>query len=100
MKTTLDLPEDLLHAVKLRAVMQRRTVKDLVTDLLRQGLGLTPPEGQVRPTSPMVEIQADGLPVIRCSPNAPAAQMSVEELLALERQALNDEDLQRAGIAL
>ena len=42
MKTTLDLPDELVHAVKLRAVMQRRTVKDLVADFLRQGLGMAP----------------------------------------------------------
>ena len=40
MKTTLDLPEDLIHEVKLRALHQRRTVKDLVAECLRQGLGM------------------------------------------------------------
>lgn len=38
MKTTLDLPEDLLHEIKLRAVNERRRIKDVVTDALRRGL--------------------------------------------------------------
>ena len=40
MKTTFDLPDELIREVKLRAVVQRRTVKDLVAEFLRQGLGL------------------------------------------------------------
>jgi len=45
MKATFDLPDELIHAVKLRAVMQRRTVKDLVAEFLCQGLGVAPSEG-------------------------------------------------------
>lgn len=40
MKTTLDLPDDLVREMKLRAVMQGRTMRDLAADFLRQGLGL------------------------------------------------------------
>ena len=34
-----------------------------------------------------IEVGNDGLPVIRCRPEAPAAGMTVAELLALERDA-------------
>jgi hypothetical protein len=37
-KTTLDLPEDLMRAVKMRAVQRNRKLKDEVTDLLSRGL--------------------------------------------------------------
>jgi plasmid stability protein len=42
MKITLDLPDELIREVKVRAVVQRRTVKDLVAECLRQGLGVAP----------------------------------------------------------
>lgn len=98
MKTTLDLPDELIREVKLRAVMQRRTVKDLVTEFVRQGLGIAPPnELPVPPAGSMIEVGSDGLPVVRCQSNAPAKRMSVEKLLRLEQAALAEEDLQRAG---
>lgn len=99
MKTTLDLPDELIRAVKLRAVMQRRTLKDLVADFLRQGLGIAPP---ARPATPpadsMIEIGPEGLPVVRCQAEAPATRMGAPELLQLEQAALAEEDLRRAGI--
>jgi len=87
--------------VKLRAVVQRRTVKDLVAEFLRQGLGMAPPtRSEQPPVGSMVEVGAKGLPVIRCQPQAPATRMSAEELLKLEQQTQADEDLQHAGITL
>ena len=38
MKTTFDLPDDLLRAVKIRAAQEDRKLKDLIADLLRLGL--------------------------------------------------------------
>jgi hypothetical protein len=38
MKTTLDLPDDVVRAVKMRAVQENRKLKDMITDLLRRGL--------------------------------------------------------------
>ena len=99
MKTTLDLPDELFREVKLRAVVQGRTVKDLVTELLQQGLGIAPAgPGKQRPTSERVKIGKRGLPVIHCRPQAPAAQMSAEALLKLEQETQTEEDLKRAGI--
>lgn len=101
MKTTLDLPDELIRQVKLRAVVQGRTVKDLVAELLRQGLGMDSPNGATkRPTSEKVKIGKKGLPVIQCTPNSPATRMSVPELLALEHATQTNEDFQRAGLAL
>ena len=101
MKTTMDLPDELMREVKLRAVVQGRTVKDLVTEYLSQCLGLTPrTDAKKAVASPMVEISTRGLPVIRCAPHAPATRMRVEELLKLEQESLLQEDMQRAGITL
>ena len=38
MKTTLDLPDDLVREVKIRAVRENRKLKDAIADLLRLGL--------------------------------------------------------------
>lgn len=39
MKTTIDLPIDLVREIKIRAVNGGRNLKEVVTDLLRSGLG-------------------------------------------------------------
>lgn len=100
MKTTLDLPEDLVREVKLRAVMQGRTLKDLVAEVLRRGLEIAPvSRSNDSPASERGEIDENGLPVIRCQPGAPASRMSLEELLALEQDALAEDDMKRAGLS-
>ena len=71
MKTTLDLPDEILREMKLRAVVQGRTLKELVADLLRQGLGMAPRAPlEPPPAGSMVEIGANGLPVIRLTSSA------------------------------
>lgn len=44
MKTTLELPDDLMRAIKLRAVREDRKLKDLIAELLRRGLTAEPEE--------------------------------------------------------
>ena len=99
MKTTIDLPDDLLREVKLRAVLEGRTVKALVTDCLRQALGILPKNAvdDLADPSSLVQTGVNGLPVVRCAPDAPATLMSVEELLQLEQEAQAQEDRQSAG---
>ena len=99
MKTTLDLPDELIREVKLRAVTQRRTVKDLVAEFLRQGLGMAPSVPlQLSPADSMIEIGPKGLPVIKCQAKAPAKRMSARTLLQLEQAAQSEEDLKHAGL--
>ena len=101
MKTTLDLPDELIREVKLRAVMQGRSLKDLVTDFLWQGLGMVPPARlELPPAGSMVEIGQSGLPIIRCRTDAPASRMSVEELLKLEQSTQTEDDLPHAGFSV
>ena len=99
MKTTLDLTDELIREVKLRAVAQRRTVKDLVAEFLRQGLGIAP-QAPAPPAGSMVEIGPKGLPVIRCRSKAPATRMSAKKLLQLEQAAQAEEDRKHAGISV
>jgi hypothetical protein len=42
MKTTLELPDDLVKEVKLRAVYEGKKLKEAVAELLRKGLAAAP----------------------------------------------------------
>lgn len=101
MKTTLDLPDDLIREAKLRALIQGRTLRDLVADFLRQGLGRVPPVPSALPSpASMVKIGSNGLPVIRCRPHAKAGKAStasLQALLNLEQLAQTELDMQHAG---
>lgn len=98
MKTTLDLPDELMREMKLRAVIQGRTLRDLVADFLRQGLGMAAQKTpETSPLGSMVEIAANGLPVIRCRADAPVSRMTPQDLLRLEQQVQTEEDMRYAG---
>lgn len=101
MKTTIDLPDEILREMKLRALMQGRTLRDLATDFLRQGLGMAAPrQATPPPPSSLVEIGSDGLPVIRGRADAPARLMSAEALIELEQTLQTEEDMHRAGLSV
>jgi plasmid stability protein len=102
MKTTLDLPEDLVKAVKLRAVNEGRKLREEVADLLRLGLATAnrPAARTGHLKSPRVRTDPKtGLPVIVCKRNAPARRMSAEDLIALEQESQTREDLERLGLS-
>ena len=42
MKTTLDLPDELMRAAKIRAAKEGRRLKDVVAELVRRGLAEEP----------------------------------------------------------
>lgn len=99
MKTTLDLPEPLMREVRIRAAREGRKLKDLVGELLRCGLDAPPSS----PFACQARIEIDpelGIPVVVSPPDVPATRMSVAELLKLEQEALEQQDLQNAGISV
>jgi plasmid stability protein len=51
MKTTLDLPDELMHEVKIRAVHEHKKLKDAIAEFLRKGLaaGKTKPPKMPKP---------------------------------------------------
>ena len=57
MKTTLDLPDDLMREIKIRAAREDRKLKDLVAELLRRGLAeqKTPSKIRHRVQFPLLE---------------------------------------------
>jgi hypothetical protein len=55
MKTTLDLPDDLMIAVKVRAARENRKLKEIISEALRRDLGLhgSQPRRSVRDIKPI-----------------------------------------------
>ncbi|HEX9730013.1 MAG TPA: hypothetical protein VGA37_16060 [Gemmatimonadales bacterium] len=81
MKTTLDLPDELMRAVKLRAVNENRKLKDMIAALLRHGLA------QDVGASATIRARVR-LPLVHCAHRArPAEEITpdrVAEILAAE----------------
>ena len=99
MSTMLELPDDVMREVESQAARAGREPRDFVVSFLRQAF--RPTESKSVPPQAGASLDTDprtGLPVFRCDPDAPARSMTVEQLLALEQNALLNEDLSRAGL--
>lgn len=97
MKTTLDLPDELMREIKIRAAIQGRKLKDVVAESIRRGLF---PESKSQ-DSGAITITTDpefGFLVVKGPNDAPISKMSIEEILKLEQDALVADDSARAGI--
>lgn len=79
MKTTIDLPEDLVREMKFRAVREGRKLRDVAEEVFRRGLAAPAPLPGVR--------QRVKLPIIPASPGAKPFELSGERLLELETEA-------------
>jgi len=89
MKTTLELPDELMRAVKIRAVNEGRRIKDVMAELIRRGL-----EQPVEPRP--VVISSVKLPLVRCAhrarpdeeltPDRVAEILQSEDAVALQDQ--------------
>jgi hypothetical protein len=54
MKTTLEMPDELIRRVKLHAVRRNQKLKDAVAQLLEAGMAVAPQgDGPVRPPKPV-----------------------------------------------
>ncbi len=74
MKTTLDLPSDLIREMKLRAAHEGRKLRDVATEIFRRGLAQPSPQNEtVR--------QRVKLPLIECGNSvAPAVELTADQL--------------------
>lgn len=85
MKTTIDLPDALVRAIKIRAVEEDKSLKDLVAELLDSAL-----KERAQAAS---EPHYVTLPLIRATRKVPhVPDLTPEEL----KQILIDEDVERA----
>ncbi|MFK7850138.1 MAG: antitoxin [Akkermansiaceae bacterium] len=72
MKTTLDLPEELIREMKIRAATEGRKLREIATEVIQRGLQKPPSE----PKSTRKRIE---FPILKCE--APATrQFTPEEL--------------------
>lgn len=89
MKTTLDLPDDLVKAVKIRAVEENRRLKDVIADLLRRGLEKNAAEPPHRPARrvklPLVECAHPAGPEDEITPERAAEILLDQEIASIER---------------
>lgn len=88
MKTTLDLPDDVMRAVKIRAVEENRRLKDIIADLLRRGLAAG--SGGPAPVRRRVK-----LPLVECAHEAGPGEAMTPERVAdalLQEEAARHRD--------
>lgn len=97
MKTTLDLPDDLMRELKVRAAMEGRRLKDVIGEALRVGLKNRDAFGSPAPRSRITTDPEMGFPLVQCPPDAPASRMSAEQIRRLADESQLEEDLRRAG---
>lgn len=75
MKTTLDLPADLVHQVKLRALHEGKKLKEAVAELLRRGLS-------AKNAAPQARSRRVQLPLVHCRQTAELTPARVAALLS------------------
>ncbi len=82
MKTTVDLPDELLRAVKVRAAAEGRRLRDVMADLIRLGL-----EREATAPRDAATERVEGrvsLPLVRCAhPAPPGEELTPERVAAL-----------------
>jgi len=90
MKTTIDLPDDLLRQLKLRAVQDRRKLRELAAELLRTGLA-APSNSESPGQTAVLKDKKTGLPVIQCrrapAPNRQPTPGQIADLLTAQEIA-------------
>ncbi len=83
MRTTLNLPDDLMRAVKMRAVQENRRLQDTVAELLRRGLACEPGSSSIRRPRrvelPLVECVREAQPGREITPERAAEILTSEE---------------------
>jgi plasmid stability protein len=97
METTLELPNDLVREIKLRAVSEGREPKDVAADLLRAALA-PPAEAESLPSATVPKT----LPMIRArsAPPGIATSMPAQAFCDWIKQADVDLDVERYEKAL
>ncbi|MCX6880737.1 MAG: hypothetical protein NTW21_44070, partial [Verrucomicrobia bacterium] len=74
-KTTLDIPDDLLRSMKMQAVQERRKFNDVAVEIFRRGLA------QPKPAANSVVRQRVELPLIQCRhPADPSATLTPDQV--------------------
>jgi plasmid stability protein len=98
MKTTLEIPDDLMRTIKVRAAQSNRRLKDVVAELLEKGISApandSPPHGEGGTTEVSPET---GLPIVHSPEDAYITTMSDQDIHALIDHVQEGEDAERSG---
>ncbi len=95
MKTTLDLPDELMRGMKIRAASEGKKLKDVIAEAIRDSLAIESPVKALKIITP----DDGGLPYFDCRPPSGVVPTH-EEIQKIIEQSQLEEDLQRVGIAL
>lgn len=95
MKTTIDLPRDLVHAMKLRALHEGRKLKDIAAELLRSALHPVSPPVPRATTGPLAP---KTLPTLKPHlPRSSPPARTPQEFCDFIKQADSDLDAKTPG---
>ena len=81
LKTTLELPDELMRSLKIRAAQENRRLKDVFADVIRRGLAQQSPVTspiRTRVKLPLIECARPALPGEEVTP-ARVAELLLEE---------------------
>lgn len=84
MKTTLDLPADLVREMKLRAAHEGRKLRDVATEIFRRGLSQPSSHSE----APKHRVK---LPLIECKAATELTAEQVAQVLLKQEMQWNDE---------
>ncbi|MBL8470422.1 MAG: hypothetical protein JNM98_01370 [Rhodocyclaceae bacterium] len=87
MRTTLDLPDDILRRAKITAVERGSTLRQLVIDALRNEMEQPSRISRKRLTTPPIKLAAD----------SPLRTLSPDEVKRLDTQVDADAEVKRAN---
>ena len=96
MKTTLDLPNELVREMKLKAAHEGRKIKDVVASLIAAGMVAE----SAATRAARARKGTLKLPLFPSAKNAPARRMNMEQIIALTQSTQTSEDLARLGLSL
>ena len=85
MKTTLDLPNDLVREIRLRAVSEGKKLKDVVADLIRRGLGRDDAAPAMLPRKGHIDV-----PFFPTAADAQVSHMTIGEIIAAEQSIFGE----------
>ena len=85
MRTTLDLPDDVLRRAKITAVERGSTLRQIVIDALQRELGIAASRGKRLTSAP-----------VRLAPDAPLRSSTPEEIKRLDAEAVAQADEAKA----
>ena len=87
MKTTVDLPEELIRRAKAEAALSGRKLRELVAESLRLRLGMKQEAKPAAGTPVPLLRNFDELPIIKGRPGAPKLKVTPERIHELEMEA-------------